>query len=41
LMDSQWTPNGFLNFQNAITKVKTHWIEKKFISLEKPWNLDV
>jgi hypothetical protein len=25
---------GFPNFQRVITGVKTHWIEKKFISLK-------
>jgi len=33
-----WSPDGFLNFQKAITGVKTHWIEKLLISLESPWN---
>jgi hypothetical protein len=40
-MDSRWTPNGFLNVQRAIAKVKTHWIEEFFISLESSWNLNV
>jgi hypothetical protein len=29
-----WNPNGLLNLQRAIAKVKTHWIEKFLISLE-------
>jgi hypothetical protein len=27
-------PNGFLNFQSAITRVKTHGLEEFFISME-------
>jgi hypothetical protein len=30
-----WGLNRFLNFQKTIVQVKTHWIEKFFISLEK------
>jgi hypothetical protein len=33
----EWTlplPNGFLNFQRAITAIKSHWIEMFFISLK-------
>ncbi len=29
-----WNPNGFSNFQKAIARVKTHWIEDFLISLE-------
>jgi hypothetical protein len=36
-----WSPNGLLNFQRAIARVKTHWIEAFRISLETSWNLDV
>ncbi len=34
-------PNGLLNIQRAITKVRTQWIEAFFISLERSWNVDV
>jgi hypothetical protein len=34
------SPNGLLNFQRAITRVKTHWIKKFLISLEFFWNVD-
>jgi hypothetical protein len=27
-----WNPNGLLNFQKTIARVKTCWIEKFFIS---------
>jgi hypothetical protein len=40
----EWTlplPNGFLNFQRAITMVKSHWIEMFFISLKSSWKVDV
>jgi hypothetical protein len=30
-----------MNFQRVITRVKTHWIKKLFISLESSWNLNV
>jgi hypothetical protein len=36
-----WSPGGLLNFQGAITGVKTQWIEEFFISLESYFNLDV
>ncbi len=36
-----WNLNGFSNFQKAITKPKTHWIEEFFISLESFWNLNI
>ncbi len=36
-----WSPNGVLNFQREIARVKTHFIEKLFISLESSWNVDV
>jgi len=29
-----WSPDGLLNFQKGITRVKTQWIEKFFISLK-------
>jgi hypothetical protein len=34
-------PNGFLNFQSTIARVKTNPFEELFISLEIYWNLDV
>jgi hypothetical protein len=36
-----WIPNGLLNFQKAILRVKTHWIEEFFIPLESSWNIYV
>ncbi len=30
-----WSPGRFPNVQKAITRVKTQWIEKFFISLER------
>jgi hypothetical protein len=36
-----WSPNGLSNFQKAIARVKTHWIEEFFISLESYWDVDV
>jgi hypothetical protein len=30
-----WSFDGLLNIQKAIARVKTHWIEKFIISLEK------
>jgi hypothetical protein len=36
-----WSPDGLLNLQGTIARVKTHWIEKKIISLESYWNLDL
>jgi hypothetical protein len=36
-----WSPNGLLNLQKAIARVKTHWIEKFFILLEIYWNVNV
>jgi hypothetical protein len=35
------SPNGLLNLQRAISRVKTHWIEEFLISLDISWNLDV
>jgi hypothetical protein len=32
---------GILNFQKAIVRVKTKWIEEFLLSLESFWNLDV
>jgi hypothetical protein len=29
-----WSPNGLLNFQKEIARVKTHWIKTFLISLE-------
>ncbi len=36
-----WSLNGLLNFYKAISRVKTHWIEKFLISLERSWNVDI
>jgi hypothetical protein len=36
-----WSPGGPLNFQRAITGVKTHWIEEFLISLKSSWNINV
>jgi len=36
-----WSPDGLPNFKKEIIKVKIHWIEKFFISLERSWNVDV
>ncbi len=36
-----WSPNGLPNIHRAIVEIKTHWIEKLFISLGRPWNVDV
>jgi hypothetical protein len=36
-----WSPNGLSNFQKVITGVKTHWIEKFIIPLERSWNVNV
>ncbi len=36
-----WSPDRLSNFQKVIVRVKTHWIEEFFISLESSWNLDV
>jgi hypothetical protein len=33
--------DGLSNFQKTITRVKTHGIEKFFISLKNFWNIDV
>jgi hypothetical protein len=30
-----WSPNGLLNFQSAIARIKTHFLEEFFILLEK------
>jgi hypothetical protein len=35
------SPNGLLNLQRTIAKVKTHWIETLLISLESSWKLNV
>jgi len=35
------SPSGLPNFQITITRIKTQWIKKLFISLESYWNLDV
>jgi len=29
-----WSPDGFLNVQRVITRVKTQWFEEFFIPLE-------
>jgi hypothetical protein len=34
-------PNGLLNLQSTIVRIKTHRLEKFFISLESYWNVDV
>jgi len=34
-------PNGLLNFQIAIARVKTHSIEKFFLSMKFFWNINV
>jgi len=36
-----WNPGGFLNFQKAIARVKTQWLEEFFISMESSWNVDI
>jgi hypothetical protein len=36
-----WNPSGFLNFQKAIARVKTQWLEEFFISMESSWNVDI
>jgi hypothetical protein len=36
-----WRPSGLPNFQRAIARVKTQWIEEFFISLKSYWNVDV
>ncbi len=35
-----FSSNGLPNFHRAIVGVKTHWIEKFFISLESSWNVN-
>jgi hypothetical protein len=30
-----WSPGGLANLQRVISRVKTHWIEEFFISLER------
>jgi hypothetical protein len=35
-----WSPDGLLNVQREITRVKTQWIQEFFIPLESYWNLD-
>jgi hypothetical protein len=37
----EWSPDGLLNLQKIIARVKTHWIEKVLISLESSWNVDI
>jgi hypothetical protein len=39
-MQESGSPNGLPNLQRAIAGVKTPWIEKKLISLERFWNLN-
>jgi hypothetical protein len=34
-----WSLDGLSNLQRAIARVKIHWIEEFFISLEIFWNL--
>jgi hypothetical protein len=34
-------PNGFPNFQKAITGVKTQWIKTFLTSMESSWNTNV
>jgi hypothetical protein len=29
-----WSPNGLLNLQSAIARIKTHFLEELFISLK-------
>jgi hypothetical protein len=36
-----WSPGGLPNVQRAIAIIKTQWLEKFFIPLERYWNLDV
>jgi hypothetical protein len=36
-----WNLGGFPNFQRAIVRVNTRWIEEFFISLKSYWNVDV
>jgi hypothetical protein len=36
-----WSFNGFLSFYKVIARVKIHWIEAFFISLESSWDVDV
>jgi hypothetical protein len=36
-----WSPNGFLNLEEAIARVKTHGIDEFLISWESSWNVDV
>jgi len=36
-----WSPDGLLNIWKVIVGVKTHWIEKFLISLERSWKLNV
>jgi len=36
-----WSPNGLPNIQRVISGSQTHWIEKKIISLESSWKVDV
>jgi hypothetical protein len=36
-----WSPGGLPNFQKAISRAKTPWLEEFFISLESFWSVDV
>jgi hypothetical protein len=35
-----WSPDGFLNLQRAIARVKIHYIKKFIIPMESSWNLN-
>jgi hypothetical protein len=35
------SPHGFPNFQKAIERVKTYWIEEFLTPLKSSWNIDV
>jgi hypothetical protein len=37
----KWSPDGFLNVQKAITRVKTQWLLAFFISLKSSWKVVV
>jgi hypothetical protein len=36
-----WSPSGLPQLQSSIAEVKTHCLEVIFISLERPWSVDV
>jgi hypothetical protein len=36
-----WSPGELPNFHRAIARVKTQWLEKKFISLKSSWNVNI